>query len=328
MELINESKKILPLLPCGTKILFLFSALLFYNCEIVAQTYSGIVTFGNSSQYSFDFVVECDDPPTSATLTVTFSTPLPPALVPQLHLGGGVFVGMSGSGPFTYNFTGLVDCNFYFFFWMAYSAGGLYQSPSPLTTGNTTLPIFLSSFNVKPYDANSTELDWTSHTEINSDLYRIERSVDGLNWIFVDDVSAAGNSSSPISYSYLDKDISNGTEQGSLFYYRLKMIDLDGSYEYSDVLSVNFDTYMGQIITVYPNPFQDELLVDLSAINTQRGEIELEIYDVSGKMVHYGRVNNATFEILDLSDIPSGVYIIALLRNGKRIDQSRLVKAN
>ncbi len=290
----------------------------------MAQTFSGAVTFGNANQYSFDYEIVCDTPPTSATLIVTYTTPLPPGLVPQLHLGGGVFVAMSGSGPFTYNFTGLVNCNFSFSFWMAFAGGGLYQSPEPLTPNNTPLPIHLLSFDVVPYNSNSADLTWTSSTEINSDRYEIERSIDGIHWDFVDKVSAAGNSVSSIHYNYLDADLP--VELSTLFYYRLKMIDLDGTFEYSDIKTVNFDAFLDDIISIYPNPTQDELIIDLTKIETVSGNIDLGIYSVAGKTMLYKQLNNDAVEVLNVFDLPSASYQIVLFRDGRRIHQRSLLK--
>ena len=187
--------------------LLCFSILLLFGQSTFAQTYTGSVTFGDSNQFSFDFSVECDSPPTSATLTVTFTTDPPIDLVPQIWDGGTIWQTMNGSDPYTLDLTGLTACDFSFFFWFAYEGGGLFQSSEAVTPDNTTLPITLTNFSVNK-EEDGASLEWQTSLEVNSDYFDLEMSLDGRNWENVDRVEAAGISYSPINYEYLITELS------------------------------------------------------------------------------------------------------------------------
>ena len=310
------------------QIILILGFALFCSGKTLAQTYTGSVTFGNANQYSFDFTIECDALGTSADLTVTFTTSLPPGLVPQLHLGGGVFVSMSGGNPYTYTLSGLTLCDFNFWFYMAYAAGGLYQSPEPLNPGNTALPIFLSSFNVTAHSASASALRWTSATEINSDHFRIERSSDGLTWEYLGELPAAGNSSSSISYFFLDDNYPELRDAISVLYYRLKMVDLDGTFEYSEIRALNIKGDSDDEINIYPNPVYDELFIDLTRIDNNDGAIELGLYSPDGKLLRFEQLEGGMFQVLNIEELPVSNYQLVFFRKGEIIHQNRLIKTD
>ena len=88
---------------------------------------------------------------------------------------------------------------------------------------------------------------WQTSQEINTSHFNVERSTDGQRFLSIGSVVAAGNSSSLRKYSFTDQQPLPGT-----YYYRVKMVDIDGSYKYSDVVRIIFDAT--QNISVYPNP--------------------------------------------------------------------------
>ena len=205
---------------------------------------------------------------------------------------------------------------FSFFFYFAYVSSGLYQSPSPVTADNTPLPILLSSFRIVPHGISAAELQWVSASEINSHYFRIERSSDALNWVFVDDVSAAGNSSSSISYSYEDQGLSEGREPLTVLYYRLKMVDLDGTYEYSEIRAFNVSANLDEEVSIYPNPAYDEVYFGSEDdINIE----SIRINDNTGRLIALPILQNSR---LDVSYLPPGIYVIEILTDkGISIEQ-------
>ena len=78
-------------------------------------------------------------------------------------------------------------------------------------------------------------MEWSTASEYNSDYFSVERSIDGQTWKQVQEVQAAGNSTSRIDYDWLDQDPIHG-----LSYYRLKQIDYDGTEELFDAVFVMF----------------------------------------------------------------------------------------
>lgn len=97
----------------------------------------------------------------------------------------------------------------------------------------------LSSFTIKDTNA-TTLLKWTTEVEVNLSYFEIQRSPEGTIFMQLGNVTAAGNSSSAINYTFTDN--FNRTVQN--YYYRLKMVNLDGSYTYSQVILYSgFNSY-------------------------------------------------------------------------------------
>lgn len=315
----------LPILIC------FFSFSLFFSQDAAAQTYTGTASFmvtsnGTTTTYSFDYSYTFTSA-TEAALTVTYTTPTPPGLVPQLHLGGGVFVGMSGSNPYTYNTLPVSGGDVSFQFWMAY-AGGLYSSPEPVTNANSTLPISLFDFSANAVGTKSVNLDWKTSTETNSDYFGIERSIDGVNWDYITEVRAAGNSTTDLSYSYLDTYSSFNRSEVSILYYRLKMTDQDATFEYSDIRGVNFTSNNNGVISVYPNPTLDRINIDLTDVDMQVGDVKVGMYDQSGREVMTKNVIGSGIELIDATNLTSATYHIIVTQGSDLIYQTTVIKAD
>lgn len=99
---------------------------------------------------------------------------------------------------------------------------------------NTVLPIELLYFNGDKASCHQNVLTWATATEINNDHFDIERSLDGINFIKIKEISGAINSLNIKTYNYIDSSPSNGIN-----YYRLKQVDLDGIYKYADIIYVD-----------------------------------------------------------------------------------------
>jgi PKD repeat protein/glucose/arabinose dehydrogenase len=143
------------------------------------------------------------------------------------------------------------------------------------------LPIELSSFKGSTIEGKEILLEWITATEINSYGFSIERRMD-LNeiWDEVGFIHANGNSNTPIQYSYRD----NSVEQTGKYFYRLKMIDLDGQYEYSPVTEVS----LGSPITYslgqnYPNPFNPQTTIEFSLPKDEF--LSIKVFDILGSEV-------------------------------------------
>ena len=290
-----------------------------------AQEYSGSAIFGDSNEYSFDYTIVCSQDGTTALVTADFTAP-PPGLVPQIHLGGGSFVGMAGPNPYTYTITGLTGCDFSFQFWMAY-AGGLYSSDflDPSNAPNA-LPVELISISAAKSGFRTVVLEWLTATEINSDYFDIQRSIDFTSWESVDQVRAKGNSYTNLSYSYTDSDLPLDNRSDVVFYYRLKMIDIDGSYEYSIMTSVQFENYSDKI-SVYPNPALNYINVDYKEIDSQNEAVQIFLYNELGNQVKVKNVNDRSAESIDVSDLPSGAYFLVVKQGIETIYSTTITKA-
>ncbi|MEQ8238443.1 MAG: hypothetical protein RIA69_04480 [Cyclobacteriaceae bacterium] len=172
-------------------------------------------------------------------------------------------------------------------------------------TGNETLPIELSSFDVIARDTY-VEIQWVSQTELNNDFYELERAVSGAEFSVIARLEGAGTSRTPISYSYQDYSSIVG-----LVYYRLKQTDYDGEYEYFDVKAFDASGISVRRIQIMPNRAQSGNKIKIAGLPILDESIRLQLVDLSGK-------NSFNIEIRPdfgqnafvVPNVNSGVYIL------------------
>jgi len=99
--------------------------------------------------------------------------------------------------------------------------------------------------------SSSIELHWQTETEVDNYGFDIERSTTDDNWEKIGFVEGHGNSNSPKLYAFTDKNPAGG----SIFNYRLKQIDTDGKFEYSNIIEVELIPNEFVLYQNYPNPF-------------------------------------------------------------------------
>jgi len=181
-----------------------------------------------------------------------------------------------------------------------------------------SLPVELTSF-TSSITGNVVKLKWETATEVNNYGFKIERKApfnppEGGNvgeWNTIGFVEGHGNSNSPKHYSFVDNEIN----QSGIYYYRLKQIDNDGTYEYSTISSVNVGVpgnyYLSQN---YPNPFNPTTKIDFTIPEKQL--VSLRIYNVLGdlvqELVNEEKAAGSYSITFNASNLPSGVYIYRL----------------
>jgi hypothetical protein len=181
------------------------------------------------------------------------------------------------------------------------------------TTDYAPLPVELSKFDALR-SAENADLIWTTVSEINSDKFEIERGEAGKDFVKVGEVKATNNSKTKLNYSFTDENAKNLIE-GTLAYYRIKMFDRDGSFEYSPVRAVNFDdNHLQWSASVYPNPFSNELNLKVSSLMEMSAE--LNVVDLSGRAIlnmniHLKNGDNI-INLDQLSTLEKGIYILKL----------------
>lgn len=140
------------------------------------------------------------------------------------------------------------------------------------------IPVELVSFNAS-LSGNSVLLSWKTATERNSNLFAIERKSEGTDWQLIGSVKAAGTTTEEQNYSFTDK-----ISEAGVYYYRLKMIDFDGTYEYSSVIELEFGTPMVYSLEQnYPNPFNPSTTIRYQI--PFQSFVTLELYDITGKLI-------------------------------------------
>lgn len=212
---------------------------------------------------------------------------------------------------------------------MAYADNNFNEYPIVVQALNRTqpLPIKLSAFDAFRYGQRSARLVWTSETEVNSSHFEIERSTDGINWDYVGRVDAAGNSSEAIDYAYIDDNLPISRNVQNIFYYRLRMVDIDGQFEYSQVRSVNFELNDDIGVVMYPNPTRDRLFISISAGSEVSADEEpvIMILDDSGRLVRQQKSGLNILERMDIGELSPGLYIVKVIA-GSEVFNNKLIK--
>lgn len=193
------------------------------------------------------------------------------------------------------------------------------------TTEQVFLPIYLLSFDASKVNSRSARLNWKTSSEINSDFFGIERSKDGNNWETIGRVTAAGNSSKEQAYEFIDDNLPLIRTKEQVFYYRLRMTDLDGQYKYSDVRGVNFGKLSTGVVTIYPNPTVEHINVDLSGMDLDAGKVDLFVYDMTGRQVIKKSIIGNGIELIDVSQLPANTYNV-VVKQGETAYQQRVIK--
>lgn len=174
------------------------------------------------------------------------------------------------------------------------------------------LPVKLLSVSASKL-GNNAIVTWTTASEFNSNLFEVERAFDGKTFAAVGNVKALGNNTSSSTYHYTDIN-PLAQANGTIVYYRLKMVDKDGGYAYSTIVNVNWGTNVKDRITVFPNPFTKELFVTIETANTTGAKVEW--MDITGKIISTSMteiekgataINVLPFEVLN-----PGIYFMSI----------------
>ena len=141
------------------------------------------------------------------------------------------------------------------------------------------LPVELSSF-TSTVNGRDVTMNWTTATETNNSGFEVERSILGGEWSSVGHVNGNGTTTSPVSYTFTDRNVATGA-----YNYRLKQIDFNGNFEYFNLSNeVNIGTPESfSLKQNYPNPFNPSTKIDFAL--PKDGNVSLTVYDNSGKMV-------------------------------------------
>jgi hypothetical protein len=174
-----------------------------------------------------------------------------------------------------------------------------------LSNGLNPLPLNLLNFKASIL-GNDHLISWETTEEIDMDYFEVEKSYDGTNWQHLSTIKATNVAHNINHYNTLDKNTING-----LHYYRLKQFNIDGSYEYSKNISLKKENLIKETITIAPNPVQNQF----KFINQQNNEdlIQWKLYNAFGKLILTGE--NKQNQIIDLSNIPNGMYYIHILKD-------------
>jgi len=185
------------------------------------------------------------------------------------------------------------------------------------------LPVILGSFTAESGNANKAGLSWSTTAEVNASHFRVQRSLDAVNF---DDVAIVftqeGNSASIRTYNYPDN---ISSVNATVIYYRLKMVDMEGSFSYSGVEAIRVDKQENDQAIAYLSQATNELRITIPD-SWQNKVVIYSIYNMHGSLVkakidsHAGQT-----ETLPLSGLSTGTYLIKTA-SGKNVTTQRFVK--
>ncbi|MEO1438487.1 MAG: T9SS type A sorting domain-containing protein [Bacteroidota bacterium] len=188
------------------------------------------------------------------------------------------------------------------------NVSGIPAVQATVTLDNTNaLPLELLSFDGWAIDQGINHLEWITASEIGVSHFEIERSKNGLEFAKIGEQIALGNNLPGFEYAFKDEQPNRG-----LNYYRLKMVDQDGSFEYSDVITIKWE--QENEILLFPVPAVDQLTVEYTSRNND--QLNIVIYDESGKRVF---VNLVDVQIgvnqipLPVDRLAGGQYLVTVI---------------
>ena len=171
------------------------------------------------------------------------------------------------------------------------------------------LPVTLISFTASGNN-NNVDLKWQVENEINLLQYNIEYSTDGNAFSTIGQVNATG----VLAYHY-----SFSNPSSTQRYYRLKMIDVDGTVTYSDIVEINVTEQKS--IKIYPNPAKDNINIYVGEnVNTSH----INIIDATGRVIKDINTNNHQTTVKS-SQFANGLYIVQLIENDKVIKSAAFI---
>lgn len=182
------------------------------------------------------------------------------------------------------------------------------------------LPVELSSFNYR-YINSKIELTWITKSEVNSNRFEVEKLVSG-KWLKVGEVTAAGNSNVEHKYSFEDNNITSNSS------YRLKIVDNDGSYKYSNTLVLeNIRPMQYELKQNYPNPFNPTTVINYGI--PQSSKVILKVYNIAGQEVmklYEGEQEAGYYSInFNGNSLTSGIYIYSLEAGNVKISKKMML---
>ena len=181
------------------------------------------------------------------------------------------------------------------------------------------VPVELTRFFAQEIE-EGVQLLWDTETERNNSGFEIQRSKDGIDWEILDFVEGAGTTFAPQNYEWVDESPYEGDN-----YYRLRQVDFDGQFEYSNIQIVQIADLDNREVQFFPNPFIDQLTLKVPQAFHVADEYELTVYNTAGivERVFTGGVNGEI--AVNIEDLSEGSYIVEL-KIGETVHRKLLVK--
>ncbi|APF19568.1 hypothetical protein Calab_0044 [Caldithrix abyssi DSM 13497] len=198
-------------------------------------------------------------------------------------------------------------------------------SNEPLSGGDVSLPVALTSFNAIAGDGVVT-LKWSTASEVNNEAFLVERSMDGENFELFAEIKGQGSTSKETNYAFTDRAVYNGFT----YYYRLADRDMNGVITYHSTVNATPNAkgidFKQRAVVIkefalhenYPNPFNPETTIrfDVPTLNSELQHIKLSVYNSMGQLVdvlYEGAISGGQYEMKwNAVNLSSGIYFVTL----------------
>jgi len=169
-------------------------------------------------------------------------------------------------------------------------------------------------------------LTWVTAMEENVSHFDVMRSTNGLKWSKVGEVLAAGDTNEETKYNFIDSKVYSKNGKTEHYYYKLNMVEKDGSSAFSDVRQVTFDSDVvveAAELTVFPNPTSTQFTVSWE--NFQENS-RYELIDGLGRVVRSSKVIDSETQF-SVEDLANGLYFIRAMVGNTTMDTKRVIVA-
>jgi hypothetical protein len=183
------------------------------------------------------------------------------------------------------------------------------------------LPVELTGFRAKEDKKNKTVvLSWATASELNNKHFEVERAADGRNFEAIGIVGGNGTTTKANNYSFVD------SRPIATAYYRLKQVDYDGGFSYSDLVLVKMAKAESAQVAAYPTIAKNEITVRFTGFEAQNGTFS--VFNSQGKLVLTEQVdlsNKMAYKSLNIAKFDTGIYIIVISDNANHISTNFVV---
>ncbi len=186
-----------------------------------------------------------------------------------------------------------------------------------INTSGVVLPVQMKNYDIRKVNNDKVLNYWSTATETNALLFNVQRSENARTFKTFGKVLAKGNSN-----HYEFTDVLNTNNLPSTLYYRLQIIDKDGSISYSSIKSISLNEFYNKPINLYPNPAKD-----IVHIESKDGIKELKLIDMFGKVIssYNQNNNNLKHQTLNLKQFTKGIYIVQVTTVKGEVQEEKLV---
>ena len=174
----------------------------------------------------------------------------------------------------------------------------------------SVIPVELLSLDIY-LEETAVVLDWITASEEQNSHFDIERSIDGITFEEIGRVEGFGTTYTLNYYSFKDENPISGTA-----YYRIRQVDFDGSFTYTNILSIDVIKAFAQKVTLAPNPTRDFLNISLPP--TWTNPTIIQVCDMTGRIIRTETTSNDQI-LSDFSNLESGQYLLRIINNQRVI---------